>query len=119
MGKYILDAADNRVNISSYVKLKILGVYHELYGNGRIQTIGTIETIGDTLQTESMEQFESPLSQNEPQITKYITIFDAAMDEIMTLMRTDSLKRFYRTIEYRTMTKDDQHISKMNTMSSV
>eukprot|EP01083_Nonionella_stella_P020393 56537_1 len=39
-------------------------------------------------------------------VKKYIAIFDECMDEIIDLMRGDSLVRFYQTEEYKRLVKD-------------
>ena len=92
MEKYILQTANYRINISSFVKLKILNLYHGLYGDDKIQ------------------QDQSPISSSSDQceldrdrIIQYICIFDEALERVEMLLKTDSLPRFYQTDEYLTM----------------
>ena len=52
------------------------------------------------------KELNDKMARDSEKIRDYLRIFDDAMEEIILLMRKDSLLRFYETIEYETMCKD-------------
>ena len=55
--------------------------------------------IGSSLEMQSMEDIESFVDQ-------CIVIFDEALEEIIDLLRSDSLVRFYETMEYKNLVEN-------------
>ena len=104
MEQYIYNGSEYSVNISSFTRLNILNSYNELEGGGKL--VAEIEMVD----FESEESVDA----NDPEIDfmdehdrelmrRYVVIFDKAMEEIINLLKSDSLQRFYLTKEYKTM----------------
>ena len=71
MEQYIYSNTEYCVNVASFTRMRILNTYNEL--------------CGDTAE----------------HISKWVTIYDESIEEVVSLLKTDSLPRFYRTKEYR------------------
>ena len=126
MDQYIFDEGEFCVNISATTRSKLIRAYESLDDdmNKRIE-LEMIDVVpsetGDgssispsdaNLQVASVYDAarrvskEMEMCKDKEVIKNHLIIFDDAMDEIITLMRKDSLMRFYGTLEYETLSKD-------------
>ena len=83
MDQYIYQGSEYCVNISSFTRLNLTNTFHDLK-NGKMNQQNT----------------------EKSNVVQYVTLFDKALENIINLMKTDSLWRFYRTKEYKMMVSD-------------
>ena len=81
--RYIRQNAEYCVNICSFTRMSILNKFND-FQQLRQKTVSLMESESDT-------------------ILMLITIFDEALQEIISLLKADSLSRFYQTKEYKLM----------------
>ena len=93
MDQYICDGAEDRVNLSSSTRLEILSKYHSLNGQQDKELPEMVDTPSDSRTAEPFKEL----------FGQYVTLFDNGLEEVATLMRSDSLIRFYLTQEYKNM----------------
>ena len=55
---------------------------------------------------DTAKELYDKIGKDNDKVGEYLRIFDDAMEEIIELMRKDSLLRFYDTMEYETMCRD-------------
>ena len=104
MEQYIYSGSEYSVNISSFTRLNILNAYNELEGGGKLVVeMEIIDVESEESTTNADPEIDFIAEQNMELIKKYVVIFDKAMDEIINLLKTDTLQRFYMTKEYKTM----------------
>ena len=104
MEQYIYSGSEYSVNISSFTRLGILNTYNDLEGGGKL--VVEMEMI-DVESEESITTADPDIDfmdeHNVELMKRYIVIFDKAMEEIINLLKSDTLQRFYVTKEYKTM----------------
>ena len=118
--QYVYEHAEYRVNISSFTRLNLLQKENEFnnrYNESMSQSIEIVleqQQNNDSLQLEiGRERIRTDsgtrsellsVSMHFQELMKdYAIMFDKAMEEIMSLLKTDSLSRFYNTKGYKTM----------------
>ena len=110
MEQYVYEYAEYRVNISSYTRLNLLKKENEFHKRNNDIMTSSMEVVLDSLE-EGMVRSISDVSSVIQILSEdvyilmadYVVMFDKAMEEIVALLKTDSLSRFYTTKEYKTM----------------
>merc|ERR1712228_961076 len=101
MMQYILLGAEHCVNIASFTRFRIINAFDKL------ETMTPRNTTSEdtVVYNENAENREECNIQYLVQ--KYLMMFDEAMNEVIDLLKTDPLTRFYRSKQYQMLLKDD------------
>ena len=124
MENYMYHGAEYSINVSAFTRMTALNSYDQLgLRMERVETRANrneneAENGNETEHETSTSEADSPGSSEclQPQLSvnsqremilRYVTIFDRSLEEIIGLLKLDSLSRFYRSKEYKIMTQKD------------
>eukprot|EP01083_Nonionella_stella_P017886 50081_1 len=114
--QYIESSGQYCINLSAQNRVGMMQAYHQLEGGGKLVVEAAIDIIydGEDSQCEADHQTSNSIDFgkiNDLELNKqYIVLFDDAMREIVFLLKSDSLRRFYQTDEYITMIQNSENI---------
>ncbi len=97
MDQYIYEESEYCINISSEQRYKLITSYKKLENSN-------INKIEQDIEAEPILMEER--GDDKKIIIQYISMFDGAMDTIISLIKMDSLQRFYETKQYQAMTQN-------------
>ena len=98
--QYIYEGSERTINISAFTRMTILKRAEEL--KKEIVMVGHKDTLGMKM-TKGSEDIKS----DGELFRKYVFTFDNAMEEVISLLKTDSLTRFQHSKEYDVMMADE------------
>ena len=102
MSMYIDQKSKYGVNISAIIKRDINARYNEMMERRLSYISLTPITTGSSVELISKQNIMEDEIKTKEYVRDYINLFDDAMEGIITLLRLDSLSRFYDTKEYKT-----------------
>ena len=109
MEHYMYHGAEFAINVSSFTRMTVLNSYDQLGlrdSNGDSATASLKPSL-DVYSDSETGRSSNASQPNTNESIMYIKIFDQSLEEIIGLLKLDSLSRFYRSKEYKIMTQKD------------